>query len=233
MTRRECARRGQRFCLRRTILSKTISTSKCICEVEISLLTLVFRRDLIDVTREVLQLIAADRFIYGITVSYNSRSAADVASNGTGLNTLFVDLDAVLSLDNHFSLADWLASARAKGSTPDESRLFDMNARNQLTLWGPKGQIVDYARKQWSGLIDAYYRPRWALFTKEVLQALTDNKNFDQDQFDAKVFQQIESPFGNIGGVDQLLLAKDTPSDWVDTVKRLYNVYYDLCQQLS
>ena len=33
-----------------------------------------------------------------------------------------------------------------------------MNARNQITLWGPKGEIVDYARKQWAGLIDLYYR---------------------------------------------------------------------------
>ena len=191
------------------------------------------RRDLIDVTREALQLIAANRFVYGITVSYKSRSAADVVSNGTGLNTLLEDLDNLLSLDSHFSLADWRAAARAKASSDNESRQFDMNARNQVTLWGPDGEIVDYARKEWSGLIEAFYRPRWALFTNEVLRALTDKKHFSQQQFDAQVFQETESPFANNRDVDQFLFAKDTPSDWIDSVKHLYKLYFDLCQQLS
>ena len=191
------------------------------------------RRDLIDVTREALQLIAANRFVYGITVSYKSRSAADVVSNGTGLNTLLEDLDNLLSLDSHFSLADWRTAARAKASSDNESRQFDMNARNQVTLWGPDGEIVDYARKEWSGLIKAFYGPRWALFTKEVLQALTDKKHFNQQQFNAKVFQEVESPFANSRDVDELLFAKDTASDWIDTVEHLYKLYFDLCQQLS
>ena len=30
----------------------------------------------------------------------------------------------------------------------------------QITLWGPNGEILDYAAKQWSGLFVAYYTPR-------------------------------------------------------------------------
>lgn len=29
--------------------------------------------------------------------------------------------------------------------------LYEYNARNQITLWGPDGQIKDYANKQWAG----------------------------------------------------------------------------------
>ena len=29
--------------------------------------------------------------------------------------------------------------------------MFEYNARNQITLWGPNGEIVDYANKQWAG----------------------------------------------------------------------------------
>lgn len=32
-----------------------------------------------------------------------------------------------------------------------DEQLFEYNARNQITLWGPNGEIVDYANKQWSG----------------------------------------------------------------------------------
>ena len=32
-----------------------------------------------------------------------------------------------------------------------DEKLFEYNARNQITLWGPNGEIKDYANKQWSG----------------------------------------------------------------------------------
>jgi Alpha-N-acetylglucosaminidase (NAGLU). len=32
-----------------------------------------------------------------------------------------------------------------------EKQLYEYNARNQITLWGPRGEIVDYANKQWAG----------------------------------------------------------------------------------
>ena len=29
----------------------------------------------------------------------------------------------------------------------------EFNARNQVTLWGPNGEINDYAAKSWGGLV--------------------------------------------------------------------------------
>lgn len=29
--------------------------------------------------------------------------------------------------------------------------MYEYNARNQITLWGPYGEIMNYAIKQWSG----------------------------------------------------------------------------------
>jgi len=31
----------------------------------------------------------------------------------------------------------------------------------QITMWGPEGNINDYASKQWNGLIGSYYLVRW------------------------------------------------------------------------
>ena len=38
----------------------------------------------------------------------------------------------------------------------------------QVTLWGPRGEIADYASKQWNGLIGDYYLPRWQLFFQKI-----------------------------------------------------------------
>jgi alpha-N-acetylglucosaminidase len=38
----------------------------------------------------------------------------------------------------------------------------------QQTLWGPSGQISDYATKHWADLVRTYYYPRWALFASFV-----------------------------------------------------------------
>jgi hypothetical protein len=34
-----------------------------------------------------------------------------------------------------------------------EKQWYEYNARNQITLWGPRGEIVDYANKQWAGMV--------------------------------------------------------------------------------
>ena len=61
-------------------------------------------------------------------------------------------LDAVLSTEPMLMLGPWIAAARATAAGRSSADLLEYNARNQLTLWGPAGQIRDYARKQWGGL---------------------------------------------------------------------------------
>lgn len=47
---------------------------------------------------------------------------------------------------------------------PAVAAYYEYSARNQLTLWGPTGQISDYASKSWAGLVSTYYLPRWQMF---------------------------------------------------------------------
>ena len=54
--------------------------------------------------------------------------------------------------------------AKSWSSDPANIANLELNARNILTLWGPTGQINDYAKKEWGGLVRDYYKPRWALF---------------------------------------------------------------------
>ncbi|KAL1443372.1 hypothetical protein MTO96_007460 [Rhipicephalus appendiculatus] len=76
-----------------------------------------------------------------------------------------------------------------------ESDLYEYNARNQITLWGPKGEIRDYAAKQWSGLVRSYYMPRWELFLKSLWRSLEQHVPFNQTLFEEEVFKLVEEPF--------------------------------------
>jgi alpha-N-acetylglucosaminidase len=44
------------------------------------------------------------------------------------------------------------------------SDLLTYNARDQVTLWGPKREISDYASKERSGLVGGYYAKRWEIW---------------------------------------------------------------------
>jgi len=39
-------------------------------------------------------------------------------------------------------------------------------------MWGPFGEINDYASKEWNGLFGYYYYNRWSLFFYEVITAV-------------------------------------------------------------
>jgi hypothetical protein len=73
--------------------------------------------------------------------------------------------------------------------TPEEKSLYEFNVCNQVTLWGPDGQILDYAAKQWSGLVSQYYGKRWELFFDTLLLNLQQGESFTyKTKFDIKIY---------------------------------------------
>jgi len=55
---------------------------------------------------------------------------------------LLVDLDTLLASDEHFLLGPWLEDAKALGVDEKERELYEYNARNQISLWGPTDKNV-------------------------------------------------------------------------------------------
>lgn len=54
---------------------------------------------------------------------------------------LLMDMDTLLASDKHFLLGRWLADAASWGTDMAEKFLMLYNARNQITLWGPSGEV--------------------------------------------------------------------------------------------
>jgi alpha-N-acetylglucosaminidase len=103
-------------------------------------------------------------------------------TQATHLLTTLKALDTLLSTLPSFSLNPWLDSARSwatqkSTNTTNSSTIanfYEYTARNQITLWGPDGEISDYASKSWGGLVADYYVPRWEVFLDYLMETGPD-----------------------------------------------------------
>ncbi|CAG0881244.1 unnamed protein product [Cyprideis torosa] len=163
------------------------------------------REDLVDVTRQTLQVLFGEVYLE-LRDSFRSRDLPKFKATSLILLEILNDLESVLATDQAFLLGPWVTAARmsalkAGSSTADNlsvmtvQDLFEWNAKNQITLWGPDGEIVDYAAKQWSGCIQDYYMPRWLLFFQECIKSLEKGVPFDQQAFNRLVLESVEKPF--------------------------------------
>ena len=108
---------------------------------------------------------------------------------------IFDDLDRILASGEHFLLGSWLKDAKALGTNQMEKFNYEYNAKNQITLWGPKGEIRDYANKQWAGVISDYFKPRWKIFLEALYDSLDKGINFNQTEINQRIFEEVEQPF--------------------------------------
>lgn len=154
----------------------------------------LYEHDVVDVARQVLQ--NEIEYRYGeMIVAYQNNELNRFVNASLDIIEAMRDLDKLLGTDENFLLGKWLESAKNLSTNRAERQLFEINARNQITIWGPNGQIVDYAMKQWSGMIMDYCLPRWQLFFEDAEAALLSKKTFSISKWRRKVFQHIEHPF--------------------------------------
>jgi len=151
-----------------------------------------YQYDLVDWTRQVL----ANAFIPIYTDLVNkysaSASTATLKAQGLKLTSLLSTLDRVLSTNKNFLLSTWLRAAIATAPADSASNttlaaFLEYEARNQLTLWGPTGQITGYASKSWAGLVSSYYTPRWQMFIDYLLA--TEPAAYNQTSFNARLLE--------------------------------------------
>lgn len=127
-----------------------------------------FRFDLVDVTRQVLANYAlplqrrwVEAYRRGDKKTFEQASARFI--------DLIGDMDTLLLTRRDFLLGPWLADARAWGHSPAEKQLYERNARDLLTLWGDASSpLHEYANRQWSGLLNDFYKVRWEKFFRAL-----------------------------------------------------------------
>ncbi|XP_063404463.1 alpha-N-acetylglucosaminidase-like isoform X4 [Mytilus trossulus] len=156
----------------------------------------LYQYDLVDVTRNSLQIISIE-YYNKMIASVMINKTEDFLINSRLLLELLNDMETLLASDSHFLLGKWIAAAKSWATDISESFNLEFNARNQVTLWGPRGEILDYACKQWSGLLKGYYIPRWELFVEMLHISVMDHTKFNESLFAQIVYEKVELPFSN------------------------------------
>jgi alpha-N-acetylglucosaminidase len=103
---------------------------------------------------------------------------------------LMEDMDRLLATRRDFLLGPWIAAARGWGVTPGEKHLYERNARDLITLWGDQNSpLHEYANRQWSGLLNDFYKPRWQQFFTLLDQSLLTGEEPNLAAFEKSVRQ--------------------------------------------
>lgn len=146
-----------------------------------------YRFDLVHVGRHVLDSLAAMK-LQRVARAYELKDRQAFGEATARFLELLRDLDRLLGTREEFLLGRWLADARQWAGNDEERRLYEWNARNLITLWGPRdGVLHEYAQRQWSGLITGFYLPRWELFFRRMGAALEGGAAFDSGAFEQEV----------------------------------------------
>ena len=141
----------------------------------------------------------APKFYHLAIEAFHNKDVKGLSLNAYYFLDMLKDLDAILATNKNFLLGVWLEEAKSIASGSKyrlaESALYEFNARNQITLWGPNGEILDYATKQWSGIVNDYYYPRWELFYHRLVESILSNTTFDQNMYKKDFIEYIGKPF--------------------------------------
>jgi alpha-N-acetylglucosaminidase len=179
-----------------------------------------FQFDLVDVSRQVLANYALP-LQRKIVAAYNNKSLQEFNRLSSKFIELIDDMDKLLATRKDFMLGPWLDDARSCGNTPAEKALYEMNAKDLITLWGgANNRLHEYACRQWSGLLSDFYKPRWQQFFAETAKALNVGKEMDVKAFQYKI-AEWEWKWVNTHS-DYPVNPKGNS---IEIAKRLYNKY--------
>ncbi|SFU69920.1 alpha-N-acetylglucosaminidase [Pustulibacterium marinum] len=143
-----------------------------------------FEYELVDLTRQFLANYALP-LQQKITTAYQAKDQQNFKKYSQEFLTLIDDMDKLLATRKDFLLGPWVNDARSWGITSEEKALYEMNAKDLITLWGASNnRLHEYSNRQWSGLLADFYKPRWEQFFAEVEK---DWQHFDQAAFDEKI----------------------------------------------
>jgi alpha-N-acetylglucosaminidase len=154
----------------------------------------LFNYDITDVTRNSLQIVALSYYT-NMIAAFKSKNTSIIQQAGTNITNLLADVDRLLASNDRFLVGQWIADAKSWATDANETKLLEYNARNQITLWGPNGEIHDYASKQWAGVTADYYKPRWEFFTQWLVQLVNNGTKWNTEAFGAQILPAVETPW--------------------------------------
>jgi alpha-N-acetylglucosaminidase len=157
-----------------------------------------------------------------LMAAYRAGDKEGVKLHGETMVSIIRDLDELVGTRHEFLFGTWVRDAKKWAKNKQEEAYYEKNSRQILTTWlQPGGGLMDYARREWNGLLATYYLPRWEEFTKRLIESSQRGKPFDPgayhtwcNEFEGKWLEKTNQEF--------LTAPK---GDSVETAKRIYAKY--------
>jgi len=153
--------------------------------------------------------------------AYDKKDAAAFEKAADDFMTLGRDLDKLLATRSEFMLGKWINDARSWAANDGEKAYYEKNARTIITIWGGNGELLDYANRQWNGLMRDYYLPRWQMLLEATLAELKRGKTVDRAELEKK-WREHEKQFADTAAGNY---ANQSNSDYFALSRALFKKY--------
>jgi len=133
-----------------------------------------YQYDIVDLTRQVLANYGQSLY-QEIMDAYKKKQLVIYQQKTKEFLTLMDDQEKILSTRKEFLLGNWIESARKAAPVKEDKALFEFNAKALISVWGTKGvaeELHEYANREWAGMIQSLYKPRWVAFFNVLRQRL-------------------------------------------------------------
>ena len=181
-----------------------------------------FRYDIMDLTRQAMSD-HSQQLLAQLKVDYEAGNSPAFRKNSQHFLQAIQDLDTMLSGDPMFMVSRWLENARQRAHTPEQASLYEFNARNLITQWGPKNtKLKDYAQRQYGGMMGDFNHMRWKLFFDHVNTRLDKGKKLDWDLIDEEI-----SDWEEHWAHDQTEYPSEVNENYITQVKKIYRTYLE------
>lgn len=144
-----------------------------------------YRFDLVDLQRQIMSNLG--QTIYkAAMIEYKDKNYDKFKFHTNQFLELLSDLDVLLRSTSIYNFDKWINDARSWGRNKYEKNLFEKDATSLVTYWGyadsKEPRIFDYSWREWSGLIDGYYKVRWKMFFDMLAHNLQNRIEYDDSK---------------------------------------------------
>jgi alpha-N-acetylglucosaminidase len=131
-----------------------------------------YQYDVVDLVRQ--SLSNCGRIYYNNVVeAFNNKDVEKFTYWSEKFLAILLDQDLLLSTYPQFCLSTWINRARNYSENPQIQDLHEYNARLQITTWTEtSSRLRDYANKEWAGMLEGFYYPRWKMFFENLKKEL-------------------------------------------------------------
>ncbi|WP_229216529.1 alpha-N-acetylglucosaminidase [Dyadobacter sp. 3J3] len=146
-----------------------------------------FQYDITDISRQVLAnyaLVVQKNWV----IAFKNNDKVAFQKYSQQFLELISDMDRLLATRKDFLLGPWISDARKWGTNAEEKALYEQNARDLITLWGDANSpLHEYSNRQWSGLLNDFYKVRWQKFFVMLNQSMESKKQPDYKSFEKTI----------------------------------------------